>query len=156
MSVTSLATLSHINNPQFTSVFNAPGYTDTSLQLSATFFYFFINSLTHYSLPASVCGAVCVCVCYDVLLFQWRVCVCWEWVMWLWASSWALPCYLSLCLFASLSVVCSVLSSTLFDCYQTSVLFEEKVCVYMSSVSVFLKNQTSNRKSQFGTNTHIL
>lgn len=53
--------------------------------------------------------------------------------------------------------------STLFDCYQTSVLFESVCmyfffgggrCVHLSCVSVFLRSQASNGNSRLGTHAH--
>lgn len=144
---TSSASPPHINIPQF----NALGHTDSFLQLSA-----------HTAPSASGCflplsSGVFVCVCDDVLAFGCMclfVCACWEWVMWLWASSWICHAIcLSIC-----SPVCllslSSLSSTPVWLLSDKCVVWEQVCVYMSSVSVFPQNQTSNRESLLGTYTH--
>ena len=104
-----------------------------------------------------VCVCVCVCVCDDVLAFGCMclfVCACWEWVMWLWASSWICHAIcLSICLPVCLLSL-SALSSTPVWLLSDKCVVWEQVCVYMSSVSVFPQNQTSNGESLLGTHTH--
>lgn len=122
----------------------------------------FFNPLTlpslHQSLSASFLWCrVCLCVLWSLTISVMCLCV-------LIVSDVTLGQQLSSAMLSvSLSVCRSVcclfcVVSTLFDCYQTSMCVRVCVfeCVYMSSVSVFLQNQTSNRESQVGTYTHCI
>lgn len=120
--------------------------------------YMLIFASLQSSLSASglfcPCLVVCVCLwrfsflfcffftCFsDVFLCVWR-----EWVMWLWASSWALPSYLFLCLLSRLCCLYSVwLLSDKCVVWESGHAFE---CVHMSSVSVFLQNQPSKKEKK--------
>lgn len=115
----------HINIPPFNSVEEHPRLHSYLLSTICSFF------VPLNLLPLLVTWSLCALWCLTIS----TMCV---WVMWLGASSWALPSYLFLRLFAGLSVVSSLSSLLCLTVIRQVCCVRVLECVYMSSVSVFL------------------